>query len=496
MVNFLIRLLQAIPDRWLLRIAFIFIGLVTVYFVGERIWILIIYLPMQIFFELIETNPSFTAQIIAKRTRFAVIIIITVFFAGIFLYLLHIGKVIEMPLTSDRLVQHHLSSDSANRLIYGFLLLGVVLGALLRHITGRIVYRVLLSRSRTGIKILGLATWSAVIVIAPYQIHPYAVAYFLVGLAIGMTVHKWFHYSIEKRSQARRRLLNIYTALRLNEVVEVAVVKAVELLIKDTLSVSRKYRKLRNLLNEYRRSGNLSKELALISASLLRFQGKFRDSIAEIDAATSDGFIDENTHLLVMKAINLADQNNNADANELLDKILGLQRGMTCKLTNSTKALWLAEELLQNLREPALSAEPLKYALKAIELKMGVASPDERLTKFLSRFFDFGAPVGATFVLDVWGYSLLSAGSIYEARIVFEHCIEIDPSYSSAYLHLGDYFVLNSGLRSDPSRKLRDLWHAEVCYRTALISEHEMTTRIASRASMRLDQLTDYRKVV
>jgi hypothetical protein len=123
-----------------------------------------------------------------------------------------------------------------------------------------------------------------------------------------------------------------------------------------------------------------------------------------------------------------------------------------------------------------------KRALLDSEKNKGKRVPDTSDSDLLLRkFIDFNLPVRATFLDDVMGYGFLAAGHHYEARIMFKDCIEIDPQYASAYLHLGDYFYYRSVVApKEETDEGNYRWHGKLCYYITKYLE-EKNNSIASR---------------
>jgi hypothetical protein len=109
------------------------------------------------------------------------------------------------------------------------------------------------------------------------------------------------------------------------------------------------------------------------------------------------------------------------------------------------------------------------------------------MDELLGRFVEFGLPVTGPFIVDVVAYSHLAAAYSEEAYVLLRRCIEMDPDYSSAYLHLGDYFLVRrvlTGLATQASAS--DLWHAEACFQLVIGLEKNRHSRIRRLAQGRL----------
>jgi hypothetical protein len=261
-----------------------------------------------------------------------------------------------------------------------------------------------------------------------------------------------------------------------------------------------KYRSLHKYIESWRNRGQFTKKLALINACVWRVEGDHRRSIAEVEEVVPQGEITEliDRYLLLLKAINLAEigEQHYAEADGILEKVLNSKIGLPCPLAHATKALRLAEKILEKPESRTISREPLETAMTALNARNDLLRRRKEarakgawdIEIFFGSLHDFGVPVTGTFMSDVTGYSFLAAGFPYEARVVFASCIERDPSYSSAYLHLGDYFLYRNWDHKLAQRAgKKDLWHALLCYYATFYMESKISGKLMQQAERRID---------
>jgi len=498
-------------DSWKIwLVAAVIIGWIAQTLIGNLLYSILVYLPFILFQEGVSRSERFVAWLIAKRNSIVLVTIATTSLIGLVLFF-----VISNLEQTSTVTQSNLRFDKD--LLRGiFCFLGIIFGSLFRFSVGRMIYRALLERRRLGFEILALIIWAtmAVILLAVIWYYPWhrpGIPPYICGIAIGILIHKGTKWWFEKQAETRRRIENVVGAWRLEPDPTPLEKDMIELLAKGRNFPSMKYKNLRREIERWRDTKYFSKRIALISASVFRIEGDYEPSVDE--AAITSGKVNEfvDCHLLLMKSINLADLNpdNDIESERALELVLNSSKCSTCPLAKATKALRLAEKVLEKPGDlPSTRLQPLKLAQEALDLRRTLIAGRKKQQRniktktdleqgekednadSLSRFLDLSIPVTYTFMLDVLGYSYLAAGFSHEARVLIERCIETDPTYSSAYLHLGDYFLFRN-LYFGTMEVLRrnDLWHANLCYRIAIYIEKKRKSKIRRLAEGRIELL-------
>jgi len=491
--------MRGVVDSLISVFATIAFAALTMLFYPSWVWSLAVLVPTTIFYEIILRSPSATAYIIAKRTKaVGITAIVILALGGLTYYLAGVWQ--WSSVVSSGSLQQPSISNSDMVIIVGFCLLGIVLGILFRQALGRSVFSTLLQKLSVGQRITTIGIWTTILIVAPYPIHPKAVPFYVWGVALGVLIHKAVHLWLSRKVQGFRRIANIYHAWPPEA--------ELTTLEHDVLKLFKRlrFRKLRKKLDGSKQrvesGSDSSLRLALISASLFRIKGNYEAAIREVTEVVPRGpvVIDSpvKVHLYLMRAICQRDANQDKEARQTIDSLLATKEGQSCPLVQATDSLLQSEEVLKDPSNFQPSVDPLDAAHKSMrnrsslmklrEGMIAIGYPDQ-LKDFFSRFLDYCVPVTAPFLLDVLGYALLSAGYTYEASVFFHECITVDPTYTAAYLHLGDYFHVKQTMTTSDSIKANCIWNAKLCYYAAKYSEKVGRSRIFQIASKRLDDL-------
>ncbi len=128
----------------------------------------------------------------------------------------------------------------------------------------------------------------------------------------------------------------------------------------------------------------------------------------------------------------------------------------------------------------------------------GITALRDIPTDVLKTVMGAAVPLTWTFLLDAYGFGLLKAGHLRLSRSLLEKCIKDDPSFSSPYVHLAEWYLTydkmqqKAGSRAPTSREItrktvRTL--AEVCLHLTLKLEGKRNSRISRRARTLLDKV-------
>jgi len=483
---------KEIIDGFIWLFTIVLLAFLTQIFLASWVWTVVILLPMAIIFQGLLRSSRIAGFIIAKRSWMVFCVSFLLICSGLIIIIVRLFDYDILLLSS---LEQNRIVGNINRTasIIGFIVIGVILGALFRQAVGRAIYGTLLHRLTVGHRVSCIAIWTATVIIFPYPYHPEAIPYYFCGVAIGILIHKAFHLWLERKVQGYRRICNIYAAWPSGAQGTHEEYQALKLLKKL------RHTRLRKRLNDWKSEGRnvFTTKLTLISASLFRIEGDYERSNAEIDSACDPESIKtmEDIHLLLLKTINLRDCNKDVEAIQLINILRLSQIGRTCPLVHATYSLLQSETVLNDLQGFTPSIKPLLSSYRSmlhrnnlvlVRQSISRANSTGRMKEFLSRFLDYCVPVSTTLMLDVLGYALLAANHISEAKVLFQECITVDPTYTSAYLHLGDYFTIRACSISEPSLKARNAWHASLCYWTAKYSEKVNSSRVSTISSHRL----------
>lgn len=384
-----------------------------------------------------------------------------------------------------------------------YLAAGLLLGTNLRGFSADLVSRALFGRQRffTSLWIITLWFSSAAVALLSYQAH--ALAPFLLGLGCGILLLKGLALRLTRAVAGYRRLFEVQSVpedvpLPENER------KALSLLAAGRHPFTKRFSALRAHLDAYQqRPGHvLSKRLHLLSACAWRLEGRYLEAIEDTKVANDPPIDNLDAQLLLIRALSLEDH---GDLSGVIDRLLTTlvagPPGNDCPLTRALLARRSAEKSIDAGGYITFSKEPLLSVVDSIEMRRGagrlieqtLVGVTDEATNFFRGFVAHGVPVTPSWLLDVFGYSLLIAGCAEEARVVLQRCISLDPDYSYGYLHLGDYFLFRhaknvaGGTRASPGKT--GAWHARTCYLLAGRIERSNASRVKRIARSRLDLL-------
>ncbi len=443
---------------------------------------ILLFAPVLILLEEISRSPRTVGYLVARDTAISL--------AG--------GLCVLAAAAIPALMSPSASGESANdvRIDVLYLFLGVVVGLSLRHAIGRLVRLALVARDRLGQNCSVLVVWTLAIVLFPQAFHSNSRPYYLVGVGAGILLHKSVRLRLSLRVGAYRRLLEIIDAFPPDVPVTQKEMEALELLARGRQYPSMRFKRLRRFLDEARAESAFSKRLALISASVHRLEGDYDRAVSESQVACDPPQDLVDTHLLLLRALSMEEQGLESEVDLIINTIRKSSTGRACPLTAAVRARREAENVLHDFRSASPNRHPLIHSIRALELRRQALTerfraPDDSIDLFLKKFLGVGVPLTPSFVLDILGYCVLSAGNIEESRVLLHRCIGLDPSYSYSYLHLGDVFLFRHLLGvGDPRPHADSIWHARACYFAALHVERSPGSRVKRLARQRME-LTD-----
>jgi len=456
-------------------------------FVGSGFWLGAAYLSIVLFVGAVSKYPSFLGWVLARRNRIALIAFLALVVVGI-------------PYALYSTWWLPIAPVGGWQLYAAYVVIAIILGVYLRQICSKLAFLALLGKDRLGLNILTIAAWTVSIIMFPWSQHLAARPWYVGGFAVGIMAHSipWFFRA--RNAAAYARIQTIGDAWKPGVKASAAELEALKLF------THRRFRKLRRKLNDLQEQGKLTGGLALVSAALYTHKGEHANSLVEVLAGKrcSDSRRRQDIHLLLLEAVSLKELNSDDAARSRLDQLLESEAGSVCPLARSTNALWLAEQAFANGNGLAACTEkPLSEAREAVQsrrklMKRRLQRKDGQsgsVDDLLRGFVELGMPVTAASIVDVLAYCHLAAGYPEEAIPMYERCIEMDPDYSSTYLHLGDYFLRREGLGGGGSPSASDVWHSEACYKLASDLQRGSSSRIGKLARSRLASVRQERVI-
>lgn len=473
------------------------------------------YLPLLLFLGALTKSPRMTGLFVARRGALAILSVVIGLALSIALvhwYSEPTGGGLQGQSTNasqqryeeDSVAAESAKSDSVysrsllSPIVVVFLVQGAIIGALLRNIISRLLTLTLLGRKRLGQHILLGAVWTAGIMIFPWEGHKEVAPLYVSGIAAGVFISRSFRLRLVKTIQAFKRIHEVFDAWPRTAKTSAAELEALKLLARGRQLPFLRFTRLRKKLENWRGTPEFTNRIALISSALFRIEGNHQGAIVEADQAERPLTNLEDVHLLLLKALSLLELEGEAEADAILNEISATEPGQVCPLATATLALRAAEALVEDPQAVRVSNDPLEKILQALWLRRAILaarsergdSSDDVINNFVVRYTEIGIPLTAPYMLDIVGLCMMAAGFPEEGRIFLQRCIEIDRSYSSAYLHLGDYFLLRGHLReiSGNAKEKHETWHARACYYAVRALERK-TGHVRRRATHRLEQI-------
>lgn len=446
-------------------------------------------LPAQLFVISMTTSSALIPSAVAK-TRKVRFVWITLGFT-----LLAISYLVAWR-ESDALIPSVRMEEDFLRDLFTFSLSGLVLGAIFRDCCARLAFTVVNERDDTLLRLAVVYVWVLAVCTIPLNNrHAEFGPYYVGSLFSGALLQGLYRRNKRAKAKARRRIQNLATALATDKELGVRETEAFREF--DRHGASDRLIQQIDTWDEESASENkpLPSTLLLIRCSALRLRGEYERSMSDakraIEIASTD---DQRTlHLNVLRALNHSELNREDKADERLEELAKTAKGVQCAAVNSTIAVRQAEKILVSVLQGARTTfdnEPLERMNRAIITSSTEMSAGGSAQTVVSRALQVSVPMTTSFMKDAAGTCLLAAGMLGEAKIYFGSCIQDDPDYSGAYLHLGMLYRLLARLnRPRPPSDRPHQWHATICLNTALLLEGNKKSRIRRQAIQQLNEL-------
>jgi hypothetical protein len=431
------------------------------------------------------------AFLIANDLRFSMVASALLFTAGLLAYFHEPRIVVRTPQSVPLLASQALYIGA-----------GLLLGTNLRLLVTDLVTRALFGRPRFFASLCLISLWFLIAAIALLPVHPNAMMPFLVGLGVGIFLHKGLTLRLTRGVAAYRRLFEVQSNLPETLPLPENERKALSLLAAGRHPLTKRFSALRTHLDCQERR-TMSKRLHLLSACAWRLEGRYTDAIDDTKMAANPPIDNLDAQLLLIRALSLEDHDDATDdeIDDILSTLTSTPPGEACPLTRALLARRAAERSIDARGIITFSRDPLVSVVASIDLRRNAGPVLERTqagiadeaTAFFRGIVAHGVPVTPSWLLDVFGYSLLVAGCPEEARVFLQRCISLDPDYSYGYLHLGDCFLFRNtgaalgGTQAAPGKT--SSWHARTCYLLAERIERSRASRVRRIARGRLELL-------
>lgn len=268
-----------------------------------------------------------------------------------------------------------------------------------------------------------------------------------------------------------------------------------------------KFKELKKLLKE----ANRSTTLVIINACMLRLQKEHQHALnalgAELGEKNRTDTLDSKLHCL--RALCYSERGEHPAMWTSLNNALDITP--KCVLTNLTYGLRLAEEIKSaNHNHPTVGHNfprrdktPGEYVQGAMRTNLELSSIPNGFSAE-EEIVGYSIPLTWNFLEDTLAYVLLTNGDMKLSRTLLTSCIHNDPSLSSPYLHLGEWFMerrrldgqLPPGQQSPTARQTEMVRLAYIAFYVAKYLEGKEDSHIKRRVIACLNQLDQMQKTV
>ncbi|HKV11868.1 MAG TPA: hypothetical protein VJ725_27225 [Thermoanaerobaculia bacterium] len=226
-------------------------------------WLSVAYFPLLLFIASLSNSEKATGFFVARRgTLAASCVVLSILIA--------LSLIRWYPSGNSKSI---VAGSSAGTPVVPYLLMGAVLGALLRNVISLLIGLALLGKKRLGQNVLATALWSVGIALFPWEGHRNAAAWYIGGMGLGVILSRSFRLRVVKAAEAFWRIQEISESFPKGANISEVERESLNLLAKGRELPLLQYRKLRARLEEWRGSNEFSTRVALISASVYR-QGR------------------------------------------------------------------------------------------------------------------------------------------------------------------------------------------------------------------------------
>lgn len=245
-----------------------------------------------------------------------------------------------------------------------------------------------------------------------------------------------------------------------------------------------------NLLNNFFTNfdeNKMSTRLKLLRSCMFRIEGRYSKSLEII----KDELLNPNRNKKLDSFLYLQEALAHSESEHDKQMYEALRESEKIKddemLLKITRSLRLAEKIPLKKNEHDMSTD-IQHPLILIRDAMRI-NADAANHELLSKLVGKSLPLDSGFIQDAYGYALLKAGDFSSSKALFNYCIEKEPSFSSAYLHLGEWYL---SFYYNNSNSIRDKSLAKLCFSIALeLEPGKKESRIARRAKRFIEELPD-----
>lgn len=457
---------------WLLSYALLYLALHLFVVEGLHLplpWALLFFFVVLVADRASELRPEVAARLYTARRGVSLALGGTSLLVG--------GLLIWIALT------RHTEQIGTNELI-SFCLQGVLVGVVFRVLLTAYFTRMLQDAPIEVARALVLLVLSIFIALFPTsESHRSAAGVFTIGTGLGFLLHYAVRRKEHLQASSARLMQNLLSGLHGDH----------EELWRSERAAAQAFadRDRSALLRIFDGETKKSSRLELVKAADLRHRGQYLEALDVLkgelvrpDRQQRDVPLQGLLHLQM--ALNYGELDQKVEMREAL--AAAERHSIDCLLTQVTIALRDAEEVsVDDARYPVdfddptdVRTAPLRRMWRALHLHERMARSSMSSWSLIT---GSTIPVTWTFLLDSYAYVLMKAGRLRFAKSLFEHCVYVDPTFASPYVHLGEMHLILARSAGGPSHARL----ANMCLRIGMSLQGRRQTLLKRRAELLLD---------
>ena len=396
----------------------------------HSIWLTLGLSLILVFLEKIsDQSPKSIAQLFIHRKYVISTVVGLCLLTFIFSYL---------SFTYNHLLPNRKNYIDISKEVFGFTLIGALLGLITRMLLIHYYYQTILAKKVFKTKILLMVVYLVILMLFPF-LHKVYIPSFSFGFGMGFLIH-YLSRSPERRDALYARLrenllLMIESMKRKNPSLSSNQDEAIQYYAKQD------WKSLRNLLNKVEED----EVLFFIKLSMNRKQHKYSDALQAIEDKENENpsWYEETRHFFHLHyALNYNEKDNIHTQNQ--KSIVSIRKAIeynpNCLLSITTLALMLANDIdISSTNQENIDKK--NEALTLIWKAMKIYEQKERNNEVISLVTGLTVPFTYSFLLDTYGYVLFKNGYFKFSRALFIQCLYQDPSFSSTYVHLAEWYI-------------------------------------------------------
>lgn len=383
-----------------------------------------------------------------------------------------------------------------------FFFQGTVVGVVIRMLLLNLYANLIRAKSLHIAKLLIMIAWVVFIIMFPIaDRHRNMSSIFVFGFGAGFILHYYARTQDKKDAQRVRLRQNILSLINLikndngnSEINNKSKKLTPEEEKAVDLYTNQKWKLLKKLLKQHDESITLFFVRLSMYRKLHQYEtvlGLIREKLDDIKKNENDSIYKSHEHFFHLHfALNESERFNHLGSwknRQNIFKHLDIAYNLNpdCLLTCATYSLRLASEINKDSNSEDENQEYKDKSLKLIWHAMKLYENPEH-PRPVSLVTGMTVPVTYKFLLDTYGYVLLKNGMLRFSKALILQCIFEDPSFSSSYLHLAEWYIAyyQDTNKTNISRGKNESWKKAAMLNLYIAVEIENRDDVERRGSL------------